>query len=192
MGVDKQRRPVLVPSLTVDPETVEHSLSLAEARIHDAPKTFLPDAATEDDCGLANAEEAVLKSRTANNNQVVGYALWYFTLPANYKTGSDFVLRVHTRTTVLAGTHDRINSYVKKIHKDQTLGGDIVSTGHYDGLTTVMLDYDFNVHGGTLLPGNELQIMLQLDRNDVGGANAGHIEVGRVSLRYSSADVNAA
>ena len=186
MGREKHQRPLLVPG-----ETLMHSLSLAEARIYDAPKTFLPDVAAGNDCGLENAEEVVLKTGTSNNTQVLGYALWYFTLPPNYKTGSDFVLRLHGRTTVLAGMHDRLNAFVKKIADDQSLGADILTTPHYDGVTTSFLDYDFNVNGGTLEPGDELQIMLQLDRNDTGGGNAGHMEVGRVSLRYTSADVDA-
>lgn len=193
MGVDKHHRPILAPSLTtgpvtadsltVDPETIYTVLRLIDARVHDAIKTGLPDAAAADDLGLAQTVDSHIRGQDAAGASTLGYAIWRFLLPSSYQAGGDLVLRMRAHETFASQLGALLNMSLTKILGDASEGPELASGGGA-ALGVTLNNHDWTIDGATLSPGDEVQIHATMSRDDTGGAQGGYAAISHASLRY--------
>ncbi len=189
MGFDKLRKPLLVPA-----EIIETVLRLLDGRVHDAIKTDLPDAAANDDLGLAEAigsKMVTIETAGDGTATTTAYALWRFVLdPLSYDAGDPVTVRLRALTAVLGEVSDILDVEAKLVGEDGAVGADINGTAEKQ-LTAALADYDFVLAGATLTPGCEVQIRVKMARNDTGGTAAAVMSLSKVSVLHKAPHVDA-
>ena len=188
MGYEKIRKPLLIVG-----ETVEKSLRLVLAKVHDAIKTDLPDTPATDDLGLAEAIGSVLTTIATTGGgtaSTVAYALFRFVLDPFYDAGKDITVRVRAVTSALGTVEDLVDVEVKRVGEDGAVGADLNGTAEQQ-LAIVAADYDFVVDGATLNPGDEVQLRVMLSRDDTAGAIAGTVTAPKVSILHTAPQIDA-
>lgn len=163
------------------------AIPVTDFRVFDAQKDALPDAAANDDLGLADAAGGVLLGAAANGGGTASQtnkAGIFIALPENYVDGSDITLRVRVKTSPVATATATIDAIVKAL-SDATLGSDICATAAQSCNSASYANFDFTITGTSLVAGSILNIVLVAAADDTGGTQDAVIAVCSVTLRYS-------
>lgn len=127
-----------------------------------------------------------LQGEAASGNTKTSTAKYTVRLPQNYVAGSNFTIRVAQRVSVICNTTGNIDANCYKSDLHGGVGADQVTTSIQTNNTTSWVNHSFSVTGTSFVAGDELDLYLQCQANDTGGANSSKSEIGSVYLEYSS------
>lgn len=159
--------------LAQDTEAV-YGISLTDVRVHDAPASFLPTAATGDDLGLTagtfGTDYPTLQTEDAKATTKTQRGRFTFTLPAEYD--ADETIRVQVKggmiTTISDGTAE-VDVEVYKADDAGDVGSDLCATNATTintlvsgGVTTV----NFDVTDTGLSAGDQLDVRVTVSITD--------------------------
>ena len=163
-------------------------IPLQDARVHDAPDTFLPTTSATDDLGLTIGvfgtngiliQTSDLKSAGATTR----YCRWpQVQVPNNYHTAQSAFIRLYAAmlTTVSDGTATvDVEAYVSDGVGGLSADKCATAAQSMNSLTPANLDFDL---GSTLLPGDILDVRITVAVNDGAGATAVIANIGRAYL----------
>ncbi len=154
-------------------------------RVFDAQKDFLPDAATSDDLGVADAagSPAVSTACSGGATAIVTQKLGVnIVLPETYKAGSAITLRVRAKLGGAMTVSGTIDALVKK-YADGALGSDVCATAAQNLATdNAYANYDFTITPTGLVAGDVLNVVVVVALDDTGGtanksASIAHLEL---------------
>lgn len=127
-----------------------------------------------------------LQGEAANNNTKTSTVKYTVRLPQNYVAGTNFNIRIAQRVSVICNTTANIDANCYKSDLHGGVGADQCTTTIITNNTTSWVNHTFAVTGTSFSPGDELDIYIQCQANDTGGANNGKSEVGSVYLECST------
>ena len=169
----------------------EFILPLQDARVHDAPQTFLPTTPATDDLGLIIGtfgtngiliQTGDLKAAGATNR----FCRWpQFVVSHNYHSGQSAVIRLFAgmETTVSDGTATiDVEAYVTDGVGGVSADKIITAAQSINSLTDANFDFDL---GTTLVPGDILDVRVTIAVND---AATGTAVIGNLGRAYLAVD----
>jgi len=127
-----------------------------------------------------------LQGEAASGNSKTSTAHYTVRLPQNYVAGSNFNIRVKQRVSVVLNTTANIDVNCFKSDGQGGVGADQVTTTIITNNTVTWVNHTFAVTGTGFVAGDELDIYIQCQANDTGGANSGKSEIGSVYLELST------
>lgn len=155
--------------------TMEVPIPLQDARVWDDLNQVLPDTAATDDLGLVHnvwaTSDAYINGIDPGGGDEQGYARWLVAIPPWYKADSAAVLRItfFNDTSLPDGT-STIDAVVHRVGAPTV---DICATALQDvSAASAATDFDFTLTDTDIVPGDILDIRIDLHQVDVGNAAA--------------------
>lgn len=146
-------------------------LPLQDARVHDAPQTFLPTTSATDDLGLTigtfGTNGILIQTSDLQGVTVTRYCRWpQVIVPHEYHSGQSAVIRLFAgmETTISDGTATiDVEAYVTDGVGGVSADKCITAAQSINSLTDA--DYDFDL-GTTLVPGDILDVRVAIAVSD--------------------------
>ena len=106
-----------------------------------------------------------------------------FAIPDNYEAAADVVLRLHAgMKTTVADTTATVDAEAYKSDEEAGISSDLVTTAAATINSLTLSDVDFTISGGTLSPGDLLDIRIAVAINDGATGTAVIGQIGAVKL----------
>lgn len=153
-------------------------IPFTDFRVHDALQTTLPGTSATDDLGLYGGtygtSQPLLRTYDVKTVGATSlYARALVALPESYVAGQTVVLRVGCgMVTTIADVSCTIDVQAFRIGKDNTLGGDLVTTAATTMNSVTFSSKSFTINPATLGPGDVLDVRLTIAVNDAATATA--------------------
>ena len=153
-------------------------IPFTDFRVHDALQTTLPGTSAADDLGLYGGtygtSQPLLRTYDVKTVGATSlYARALVALPESYVAGQTVVLRLGGgMVTTIADVSCTIDVQAFRIGKDNTLGGDLVTTAATTMNSVTFSSKSFTINPATLGPGDVLDVRLTIAVNDAATATA--------------------
>lgn len=164
------------------------TVPMTSLRVWDNLGGLLPTTAATDDLaivgntfgtGSPTIETGDLKAAGATTR----YARMLVAMPDNYEAAADVVLRLHAgMKTTVADTTATVDVEAYKSDEEAGIGSDLVTTAATTINSLTLSDVDFTISGGTLSPGDLLDIRIAVAVNDGATGTAVIGQIGAIKL----------
>lgn len=170
---------------------VFYPLLLQEARVHDAPASFLPTSAGSDDLGYSigtfGTTPGKIVSGDAASTTVTQYARWPFVaVPAEYDSAETFNIRVYASMQTVSDGTATVDVQAYLLDTDGTYNGsptDLVSTSATSINSATSGAYDFAITATNLEPGKLIDVRVMVAITDAATGSGVIADLEQVGLR---------
>ena len=158
-------------------ETKTYPILMRDARVWDAPLSFLPTTSANDDLGFTagtwgSSGNTIRTSDMKNLGSVTRYSRHLIALPPEYIAGESVVLRVNCgMVTTVASTAATIDAEVYET-SGATISADLCATAAQSMNSLTAANRNFTITATNLAPGDILDIRLAVLVNDSATATA--------------------
>lgn len=158
-------------------ETKTYPILMRDARVWDAPLSFLPTTSSSDDLGFTagtwgSSGNTIRTSDLKNLGSTTRYSRHVIALPPEYIAGESVVLRVNAgMNTTVASTAATIDAEVYET-SGATISADLCATAAQSINSLTAANRNFTITATNLAPGDILDIRLAVLVNDSATATA--------------------
>lgn len=171
-------------------ETKTYPILVRDARVWDAPLSFLPTTSSSDDLGFTagtwgSSGNTIRTSDMKNLGSVTRYSRHIIALPPEYIAGESVVLRVNCgMVTTVASTAATIDAEVYET-SGATISADLCATAAQSMNSLTAANRNFTITATNLAPGDILDIRLAVLVNDSATATAVIAAINSIDLVLS-------
>ena len=171
-------------------ETKTYPILMRDARVWDAPLSFLPTTSSSDDLGFTagtwgSSGNTIRTSDMKNLGSVTRYSRHLIALPPEYIAGESVVLRVNCgMVTTVASTAATIDAEVYET-SGATISADLCATAAQSMNSLTAANRNFTITATNLAPGDILDIRLAVLVNDSATATAVIAAINSIDLVLS-------
>ena len=171
-------------------ETKTYPILVRDARVWDAPLSFLPTTSSSDDLGFTagtwgSSGNTIRTSDMKNLGSVTRYSRHLIALPPEYIAGESVVLRVNCgMVTTVASTAATIDAEVYET-SGATISADLCATAAQSMNSLTAANRNFTITATNLAPGDILDIRLAVLVNDSATATAVIAAINSIDLVLS-------
>lgn len=171
-------------------ETKTYPILVRDARVWDAPLSFLPTTSANDDLGFTagtwgSSGNTIRTSDMKNLGSVTRYSRHLIALPPEYIAGESVVLRVNCgMVTTVASTAATIDAEVYET-SGATISADLCATAAQSMNSLTAANRSFTITATNLAPGDILDIRLAVLVNDSATATAVIAAINSIDLVLS-------
>lgn len=171
-------------------ETKTYPILVRDARVWDAPLSFLPTTSANDDLGFTagtwgSSGNTIRTSDMKNLGSVTRYSRHLIALPPEYIAGESVVLRVNCgMVTTVASTAATIDAEVYET-SGATISADLCATAAQSMNSLTAANRNFTITATNLAPGDILDIRLAVLVNDSATATAVIAAINSIDLVLS-------
>ena len=171
-------------------ETKTYPILVRDARVWDAPLSFLPTTSANDDLGFTagtwgSSGNTIRTSDMKNLGSVTRYSRHIIALPPEYIAGESVVLRVNAgMNTTVASTAATIDAEVYET-SGATISADLCATAAQSMNSLTAANRNFTITATNLAPGDILDIRLAVLVNDSATATAVIAAINSIDLVLS-------